>query len=76
MTPLKDSCSIADGSLPQLYAPIVKDYGVNMWEQGKTPQDFGIINQMGLNRKVRVLFMHMPAPAQSLVAVHLRLGPG
>ena len=31
----------------------MKEYGARLWGTGKTPEDVGIINQKGLNRKVR-----------------------
>ncbi|RPD71324.1 Aldo/keto reductase [Lentinus tigrinus ALCF2SS1-7] len=37
--------------MTKLYAPVMKEYGINFWAQGKSPRDFGVINQMGLNRK-------------------------
>ena len=39
----------------QLYAPIAPEYGINMFSGGITPEDLGIINQRGLNRKVSLL---------------------
>ena len=31
----------------------MKDYGARLGRSGKTAEDYGIINQKGLNRKVR-----------------------
>ena len=39
----------------QLFSPILKEYGTSIWASGKTPEELGIINQKGLNRKVRNL---------------------
>ena len=36
----------------QLFSPVLKDYGTYLYELGKSPADFGVINQKGLNRKV------------------------
>ena len=32
----------------------MKDYGARLGRSGKTAEDYGIINQKGLNRKVRL----------------------
>ena len=48
-------------SLLQLYSPVLKDYGSNLWTMGKTAEELGIINQKGLNRKVRFIG-HAPMP--------------
>ncbi|TBU29699.1 Aldo/keto reductase [Dichomitus squalens] len=37
--------------MTKLFAPIPKEYGTNLVREGKTPEDVGIINQKGLNRK-------------------------
>ncbi|PIL26151.1 transporter [Ganoderma sinense ZZ0214-1] len=37
--------------MTKLFSPIPKDYGMNIWASGKTPEEIGIINQKGLNRK-------------------------
>ena len=39
--------------MTQLFSPVMKEYGARLWGTGKTPEDVGIINQKGLNRKVR-----------------------
>ena len=31
----------------------MKDYSINIWHTGQSPDEFGVINQKGLNRKVR-----------------------
>ena len=31
----------------------MKNYGTNLWHLGKSAEEFGVINQKGLNRKVR-----------------------
>ena len=41
--------------LLQLYSPVLKDYGSNLWTMGKTAEELGIINQKGLNRKVKFI---------------------
>ena len=40
--------------LLQLYSPVLKDYGSNLWTMVKTAEELGIINQKGLSRKVRI----------------------
>ncbi|TCD64773.1 hypothetical protein EIP91_003633 [Steccherinum ochraceum] len=37
--------------ITKLWAPVSKDYGTNILYTGKTPEEFGVINQYGLNRK-------------------------
>ncbi|TBU29680.1 Aldo/keto reductase [Dichomitus squalens] len=37
--------------MTKLWAPIPKEYGINLVREGKKPEDVGIINQKGLNRK-------------------------
>ena len=37
----------------QLCGPVMKDYSINIWHTGQSPDEFGVINQKGLNRKVR-----------------------
>ena len=34
----------------------MKDYGARLGRSGKTAEDYGIINQKGLNRKVRLVW--------------------
>ena len=31
----------------------MKNYGTNLWHLGKSAEEFGVINQKGLSRKVR-----------------------
>ena len=51
--------------LLQLYSPVLKDYGSNLWTMGKTAEELGIINQKGLNRKV-MFIAHAPMPLHGL----------
>ncbi|KAI0697099.1 Aldo/keto reductase [Cerioporus squamosus] len=37
--------------MTKLYAPVLPEPGINMATCGKTPEDFGVINQKGLSRK-------------------------
>ena len=36
----------------------MKNYGTNLWHLGKSAEEFGVINQKGLNRKVRPVRLH------------------
>ena len=43
----------------QLFAPVAKDYGINWLNAtGKELEEKGVINQRGLNRKVRAVTHH------------------
>ena len=60
----------------QLFSPVLKDYGTYLYELGKSPADFGIINQKGLNRKVRPVrpLRFVPhADCAYAIAAYLRL---
>ncbi|KAI0083598.1 aryl-alcohol dehydrogenase [Irpex rosettiformis] len=37
--------------MTKLFAPLGPEHGINIFGSGKTPLDYGIINQWGLNRK-------------------------
>ncbi|KAJ3541586.1 hypothetical protein NM688_g6062 [Phlebia brevispora] len=37
--------------MTKLFAPVAPEPGINMQAGGKTPQDYGVINQQGLSRK-------------------------
>ncbi|KAI0737385.1 Aldo/keto reductase [Daedaleopsis nitida] len=37
--------------MTKLWGAVPKDHGMNLFTMGKTPEEFGIINQKGLNRK-------------------------
>ena len=39
--------------MTKVYYPVAPDYGTNVFAPGVKTEDFGIINQKGLNRKVR-----------------------
>ena len=56
----------------------MKDYSINIWHTGQSPDEFGVINQKGLNRKVRRY--RLPAwhgiMAHSILIAHLRLCEG
>ena len=48
---MSDARFYADKCLRQLFSPICKEYGMNLMALGKKPEEVGIINQKGLNRK-------------------------
>ena len=57
----------------------MKDYSTNLWHSGESPEEFGIINQKGLNRKVRPVRPERFAPRFDriyAIAAHLRLCAG
>ncbi|TFK78067.1 Aldo/keto reductase [Polyporus arcularius HHB13444] len=37
--------------MTKLYSPVMKEYGTNLFHTGQKPEDLGVINQKGLNRK-------------------------
>ncbi|RPD55349.1 Aldo/keto reductase [Lentinus tigrinus ALCF2SS1-7] len=37
--------------MTKLHSPVLKEYGMNLAAIGKTPEELGVINQKGLNRK-------------------------
>ncbi|RPD71323.1 Aldo/keto reductase [Lentinus tigrinus ALCF2SS1-7] len=37
--------------MTKLFSPVMKEYGTNLWYTGKSPEEVGVINQKGLNRK-------------------------
>ena len=39
-------------SLTQIWSPVADAHGTNLFFNGKTPEEVGIINQKGLSRKV------------------------
>ncbi|KAI0777197.1 Aldo/keto reductase [Trametes elegans] len=57
--------------LTKLYAPVAKDYGTNFMTSGFTPQDVGVINQKGLNR--RYIFDSVEASLERLQLDHIDL---
>ena len=48
---MSDARFYADKCLRQLFSPVCKEYGMNLMALGKKPEEVGIINQKGLNRK-------------------------
>ena len=57
----------------------MKNYGTNLWHLGKSAEEFGVINQKGLNRKVRPARLLRLAPQIDriyVIAAHLRLCAG
>ena len=38
----------------------MKDTGIDFYSTGKRPEDFGVINQYGLSKKVRANVRHVP----------------
>ena len=56
--------------MTQLFSPVMKEYGARLWGTGKTPEDVGIINQKGLNRKVRpVVCVHVSREANAMIVL-------
>ena len=84
MTKVRTSTDLSQHSWPlrvamQLFSPVLKDYGTYLYELGKSPADFGIINQKGLNRKVRPVrpLRFVPhADCAYGIAAYLRLRAG
>ena len=48
---MNDARFYAAKCLRQLFSPVCKEYGMNLMALGKKPEEVGIINQKGLNRK-------------------------
>ena len=55
---MSDARFYADKCLRQLFSPVCKEYGMNLMALGKKPEEVGIINQKGLNRKVRSMTLY------------------
>lgn len=55
----------------QLNGAVSPDPNINIMRSGKSPEEFGIINQRGLNRKVRLPALHCSPHALTRVAARL-----
>ena len=53
----------------------MKNYGTNLWHLGKSAEEFGVINQKGLNRKVRLsnAIAQTPLLTRHTMTAYLRL---
>ena len=77
---MSDARFYADKCLRQLFSPVCKEYGMNLMALGKKPEEVGIINQKGLNRKVAmfIIFATERSTERRLLfyAAYLRLCSG
>ena len=47
--------SDTNSATTQVFTPVMPETGIDFYATGKRPEDFGVINQYGLNRKVSSL---------------------
>ena len=64
--------------MAQVYFPVPAKPSDNIFEAGKKPEDFGIINQKGLNRKARIVMSDVYAQTHVFLTIvaYIRLCQG